>query len=106
MRTERCARRSRRSDQKETQIETSEFHALNRCLDVAIAGAVTSYEQASHPSGAHQEMRTVLAGAQAAFHALRGGAVGVGGAPETSSREASPGWRRSSRSRLPCAEPR
>lgn len=70
---------------RQTTIDTDEFRALNRCLDVAIAGAVTSYEQAqSTPKGEplsapRQEMRNVLGSARAAFHALKDGTVGVGG---------------------------
>jgi hypothetical protein len=70
-------------------ITASEFHALNRCLDVAIAGAVTSYQ--SHQDAKVQnndgkrigflahEMRNALASANVAFQSIRRGTVGVGG---------------------------
>lgn len=70
-------------------INAAEFHALNRCLDVAIAGAVTQYQslrdsqehdQEGRPSGALLcEMQNMLTSANIAFEAIRSGTVGTGG---------------------------
>ena len=72
---------------RDATIDTDEFHALNRCLDVAIAGAVTEYEHSDdahgregRPTGsAARELRTALMRAKAAFQAIQGGTVGAGG---------------------------
>jgi hypothetical protein len=71
--------------EKDAAIGADEFHALNRCLDVAIAGAVTDYQ--SRKDGAPglegkdvaKEMRTTLVRAKAAFEAIQRGAVGTSG---------------------------
>lgn len=70
-------------------INASEFHALNRCLDVAIAGAVTEYqalqdsltkEQEDKPAGfSTLEMRNALNSAIIAFQSIKKGTVGIGG---------------------------
>lgn len=72
--------------QQNASIGADEFHALNRCLDVAIAGAVTEYQgrkdQASAPSGRRtlvNDLRSTLSRARAAFEAIQSGAVGVDG---------------------------
>jgi hypothetical protein len=74
--------------EEEASINATEFHALNRCLDVAIAGAVTAFQArrdqgASGPGQAGQElaheMRSTIASAKAAFEAIQGGAVGPNG---------------------------
>ncbi len=74
--------------QKNVAIKAEEFHALNRSLDVAIAGAVTTYEAIENSqqldeknnSGAlGREMRAVLSAATTAFHAIKSGTVGIGG---------------------------
>ncbi|CAN5711365.1 hypothetical protein BH10BDE1_BH10BDE1_03280 [soil metagenome] len=60
-----------------------EFHALNRCLDVAIAGAVTEFQ--SHKDSAERklpvesEMQNIVTGALVAFQSIKSGTVGVGG---------------------------
>lgn len=70
-------------------ITVSEFHSLNLCLDVAIAGAVTEHARiaAQTPSpeeiarlghSAH-ELRDSLNSALLAFHALRRGSVPING---------------------------
>ena len=70
-------------------ISTTEFRTLNRCLDEAIAQAVTEYgrqrEMALADRGterlgffAHQ-LRNLLANAMLAFDILKSGTVGVGG---------------------------
>jgi hypothetical protein len=74
---------------EDAPIDAEEFHALNRCLDVAIAGAVTSYQarkdsqdSSSHNGSGHgpiREMRRVLTRVRAAFQAIQSGTVGSGG---------------------------
>ena len=74
-------------------ISTDEFRLLNRCLDDAIAGAVTEFGRAQNQSAldgevargnaragflAH-EMRNLLNTATIAFEVLKTGNVGVGG---------------------------
>jgi signal transduction histidine kinase len=76
------------------RIAANEFNILNRCLDDAIAGAVTSYQaqrerQVSESqrreigerlgSVAH-ELRNLLGTATLAFEALKGGMIGTAGA--------------------------
>jgi signal transduction histidine kinase len=73
----------------EVPIETADFKTLNRCLDEAIASAVTEYSsrrEANQSRGeierlgvfAH-ELRNLLGAATLAFHALKNGEVGVNG---------------------------
>jgi signal transduction histidine kinase len=73
----------------ETPISADEFRTLNRCLDEAIAQAVTEYARQREMSltdggvarlgfFAH-ELRNRLGAAILAFEALKSGAVGVGG---------------------------
>lgn len=75
--------------ERKAPVTTEEFHVLNRCLDTAIAGAVTEHaritaEQRStgeiERSGqlAH-EVRDQLNTALLAFHTLKGGAVAING---------------------------
>jgi hypothetical protein len=74
---------------KDVLINSSEFHALNRCLDVAIAGAVTDFQsrkdsrdaRPEDPDGesVFKEMRSALLRANIAFQAIQRGAVGAGG---------------------------
>lgn len=74
-------------------IDTDDFRALNRCLDDAIAGAVTEYGRERNQSGiddesargserlgffAH-ELRNLLNTSLMAFEVLKTGNVGVGG---------------------------
>ncbi|MEO7438078.1 MAG: sensor histidine kinase, partial [Candidatus Binatia bacterium] len=77
------------ADELDAPIATDEFHTLNRCLDDAIAGAVTEYTRlrdSSQSDGeiersgmlAH-ELRNKLGAATLAFAALKAGHVGVGG---------------------------
>ncbi len=80
--------------EQRTSLETSEFQTLNRCLDDAIAGAVTSYNFQKNlisvdaqadilnqrlGSFAH-ELRNLLMTATLAFTALKAGNVGLTGA--------------------------
>jgi len=70
-------------------IGTDDFHTMNRCLDNAIAGAVTEYTRQREvtASGAEftreslyaSQMRHSLNTAMAAFQAVRSGRVGVSG---------------------------
>jgi len=74
-------------------IETDDFRTLNRCLDDAIAGAVTEYGREHHQSGIDgesargserlgffiHEMRNLISTASYAFEVLKTGNVGVGG---------------------------
>src|SRR6185503_13695403 len=74
-------------------ISTDDFRTLNRCLDDAIAGAVTEYGRGRNQSGidgesargserlgyfAH-ELRNLMHTAMMAFEVLKTGDVGVGG---------------------------
>lgn len=77
------------ADTKKFAIEASEFHALNRCLDVAIAGAVTEFQHlrdtqkedvnAQKPKFLEHEMRNALTSATVSLHMIKKGAVGLGG---------------------------
>ena len=74
-------------------IATEDFRTLNRCLDDAIASAVTEFGRVSHPSWVdgregpeHQrlgffahELRNLVNTAVVAFEVLKKGEVGVGG---------------------------
>ncbi len=70
-------------------ITIDEFRTLNRCLDIAIAGAVTEHARitAESPStselerSAHvaHELRDMLNTAVLAFHALKTGAIAING---------------------------
>ena len=62
-------------------IGTDDFRTLNRCLDDAIAGAVTEFSRAQDVTrdGESHEMRDLIKTATTAFEVLRTGNVGVGG---------------------------
>ena len=62
-------------------ISTEDFRTLNRCLDDAIAGAVTEFLRAQDVTrdGESHEMRDLIKTATTAFEVLRTGNVGVGG---------------------------
>jgi len=75
--------------ERRAQITAEEFHTLNRCLDTAIAEAVSEHaritaqtesagevERLGH---AAHELRDILNTALLAFHMLRKGTVGIGG---------------------------
>ncbi|HYV95914.1 MAG TPA: HAMP domain-containing sensor histidine kinase [Gemmatimonadaceae bacterium] len=77
------------AEETQAPITIDEFHTLNRCLDEAIAGAVTAFHQEGQQaqregeverseSLAH-EMRNRLGGVMLAYRALADGRVGVGG---------------------------
>jgi hypothetical protein len=74
---------------KKAEVAASDFHALNRCLDVAIAGAVTEFE-AHHNSDKSavknsatgvfiHEMRNALTSANMSLQLIQKGVVGPGG---------------------------
>ena len=73
----------------ETPISTDEFRTLNRCLDEAIAHAVTEYGRRREVSLSDRgterlgffahELRNLLANAMLAFHILKSGTVGLAG---------------------------
>ena len=75
--------------EQHTPITVEEFHTLNRCLDTAIAEAVTEHtqltaqkqfeEEAERLGQAAHELRDLLNGALLAFHALKRGTVGISG---------------------------
>jgi hypothetical protein len=70
------------ADETNTAISAEEFHTLNRCLDVAIAGAVTEYtrEQDSTRDADLSELWCLVNSATAAFEALQSGKVAIAGA--------------------------
>ena len=75
--------------EKQTAITTTEFHTLNRCLDTAIAEAVTEHARITADSRSTEEVerlgqlaheiRDILNTALLAFHVLRQGTVAVNG---------------------------
>jgi hypothetical protein len=62
-------------------ISTNDFRTLNRCLDNAIAGAVTEFAsgQDATRDGESQELRNLINTAIIAFEVLQTGSVGIGG---------------------------
>jgi hypothetical protein len=66
-------------------IGTDDFRTLNRCLDDAIAGAVTEYARAQDVTrdGEAGELSRLTTTAITAFEVLRTGNVGVGGSTGT-----------------------
>ena len=70
-------------------ISVEEFHTLNRCLDTAIAEAVTEHtrltsqkrseEEVERLGQTAHELRDLLNGALLAFHALKRGTVAING---------------------------
>jgi hypothetical protein len=62
-------------------ISTEDFRTLNRCLDDAIAGAVSAYADQDNVerAGEHQALRTLINIAINSFEVLQTGTVGVGG---------------------------
>lgn len=75
--------------EQDVPITVEEFHTLNRCLDTAIAEAVTEHtrlstqrrsdEEVERLGQAAHELRDVLNGALLAFHALKRGTVAING---------------------------
>lgn len=74
---------------KEVNISAAEFHELNQCLDVAIAGAVTEYQsirntqlriqEVEHLGFLAHELRNALATVKLSFQLIRNGTVGFSG---------------------------
>lgn len=74
---------------KNKAITTDEFHDLNRCLDIAIAGAVTGYElqrnqqesdrEIQHLGSLAHELRNSLSSANLSFQMLEKGTLGITG---------------------------
>jgi signal transduction histidine kinase len=70
-------------------VTALEFHHLNRCLDIAIAGAVTEFETVSHLASKNleaihlgtiaHELRNALNRSRISFEMLSKGMVGLGG---------------------------
>jgi signal transduction histidine kinase len=77
------------ADETQAPITAAEFNTFNRCLDDAIAQAVTEYtwqrEQTITSEGAERwgalahELRNAIGAAMLSFQTLRSGRVGVGG---------------------------
>jgi hypothetical protein len=67
--------------EKTAPISPSDFRTLNRCLDNAIAGAVTEYarEQDVTRAGEAYQLQNLTETAITAFEVLQSGNVGVGG---------------------------
>lgn len=75
--------------QKNAKITANEFHDLNRCLDVAIAGAVTEYQtirnseikkdEVTHLGFLAHELRNTLTSLNISFELMQKGTVGLGG---------------------------
>jgi signal transduction histidine kinase len=75
--------------EKDASISSEEFHTLNRCLDTAIAEAVTEYTRLQGEATSNleverlgqmaHELRNLLQTATLAFEVLKSGRVGVGG---------------------------
>jgi len=62
-------------------ISTEDFRTLNRCLDDAIAGAVTEYSRVQDVTrdGGSEGLRNLADTAITAFEVLQSGSVGIGG---------------------------
>jgi hypothetical protein len=69
----------------EAPIATDDFRTLNRCLDDAIAAAVTAFgrEQEAVLAGESRELLTLTNTAITAFEALQTGNVGISGSTGT-----------------------
>ena len=76
-----CQSISDLSMETESTISTEDFRTLNRCLDDAIAGAVTEFarEQDVTRDGTSNELENLTNAAITAFEVLQTGDVGVGG---------------------------
>jgi hypothetical protein len=76
-------------------IATEDFRTLNRCLDDAIAGAVTEHARGQKVArdGSSNDLRTLISTAITAFEVLQSGAVGIAGTTGTLVRESLVGIR-------------
>jgi hypothetical protein len=75
------------AEERDTNLSIAEFHTLNRCLDNAIAGAVSSWSQERDRKQADNRSDNVLRAlgtlvdqAKTTFDVIREGRVAVGGA--------------------------
>jgi signal transduction histidine kinase len=89
-----CQALTELAHEKNAPISVDEFHTFNRCLDNAIADAVTEFgrlrDKGLSEAGAHtmnerlgflaHELRNYLNSAMLAFEALKGGNTAIGGA--------------------------
>jgi signal transduction histidine kinase len=74
---------------KKSLVTTTEFHDLNQCLDVAIAGAVTEFQnirnkqesnrETEHLGSLAHEMRNAMTSVSISFQLIRRGTVGAMG---------------------------
>ena len=75
-------------------ISTDDFHSLNRCLDDAIAGAVTQYEheqyldeeaagESEHLAVLARELRRAIHNASVALEVIKSGRIGLAGSTGT-----------------------
>jgi hypothetical protein len=89
-------------------ITSEDFRTLNRCLDDAIAGAVSEYshEQDVSRHGASQQLQRLTDTAITAFEVLRTGRVGVGGSTGTVVLQSLMAIRAALVDRAPSAEPK
>ncbi len=81
------------AEQLGASLSIAEFHTLNRCLDNAIAGAVSSWSQERERTLAHKtdkasdtarrDLGRLLEQAKTAFDVIRAGRVGASGATGT-----------------------
>ena len=79
--------------ERRVPITVEEFHTLNRCLDTAIAEAVTEHtrlaseqrsrEEVEHLGQTAHAMRDLLNGALLAFHTLKRGTLAINGSTGT-----------------------
>jgi signal transduction histidine kinase len=77
------------ASRENTTISTDAFHDLNQCLDVAIAGAVTEFQnlrntqekdrETKHLGFLAHELRNSLGTAKISFDLIKSGTVGFGG---------------------------
>ena len=84
-----CQAITKLADEKQASITADEFHTFNRCLDDAIAHAVTEYQRRRDESVAYEEtehlgrlaheMRNRISAAMLALSILQEGTVGIGG---------------------------
>ena len=68
--------------ERQADISASDFRTLNRCLDDAIAAAVSAYSHQERRASANQssELLRLVTSAMTAFEMLQRGSVGIAGA--------------------------
>lgn len=77
------------ASEKNAKISAGEFHDFNRCLDIAIAGAVTAYQAQSDVKNSHREiehlgslsheLRNALGTMKLSYDLIKEGQVGFSG---------------------------